>query len=99
MTTDGHFALGRAVGDVELVAGDGVPLQRLRPPERGTIAAQVLVASDGRIYAAQQGGGCVEYRVEHPPWRVWDVQRPTLSCDARALYGPAFGEVLDEAPA
>jgi uncharacterized protein YqjF (DUF2071 family) len=46
-------------------------------------------------YAAQRDGRCVEYRVEHPPWRVWTAERAALSCDAAALYGPAFADILD----
>ncbi len=51
-------------------------------------------------YAAQRDGGCVEYRVEHPPWRVWPATRSQLVCDAGALYGEAFAELLreDQAP-
>ena len=47
-------------------------------------------------YAAQQGGGCMEYRVEHPPWRVWPAERSQLVCDAAALYGEEFADVLRE---
>lgn len=49
-------------------------------------------------YAAQVDGGCVEYRVEHPPWRVWSVREWNLVCDAVALYGPEFGQVLTQPP-
>jgi hypothetical protein len=41
-------------------------------------------------YAAQRDGGTMEYRVEHPPWRVWEAKRFALDCDAAAVYGPAF---------
>ena len=26
-------------------------------------------------YSAQPGGGCLEYEVRHPPWRVWNARR------------------------
>ena len=35
-----------------------------------------------------------EYRVEHPRWRVWDVEQPYLLCDVSALYGPQFQAAL-----
>ena len=49
-------------------------------------------------YAAQKDGGCVEYRVEHPPWRVWQVSEYDLSCDVTWLYGDAFVEALRGQP-
>lgn len=49
-------------------------------------------------YAAQRDGGCVEYRVEHPRWRVWRAAGCTVECDAAALYGPGFAEALAAAP-
>jgi hypothetical protein len=48
-------------------------------------------------YAASRGG-CVEYRVEHPRWRVWTLERPELDCDAAGLYGAAFAAPLAAAP-
>ena len=49
-------------------------------------------------YARQKDGGCVEYRVENPRWRVAAVTETELGCDAGALYGPAFAGVLQDAP-
>ena len=50
-------------------------------------------------YAAQADGGTVEYRVEHPPWRVWPAIGPALDCDVERLYGPQFTEALSRPPA
>ena len=49
-------------------------------------------------YARQQDGGCVEYRVEHPPWRVWRAAEASLDADVAALYGEAFAPALRAAP-
>ena len=49
-------------------------------------------------YTAQRDGGSKEYRVEHPPWRVWGTAAARFDCDARAVYGPGFGECLAAAP-
>ncbi len=49
-------------------------------------------------YATQRGGGCVEYQVEHPRWRVWTLQWPELDCDVAGLYGEAFAGPLAAAP-
>ncbi len=45
-------------------------------------------------YAAQRDGGCIEYRVEHEPWRVWPVHGAELDCDVAAVYGSRFVEPL-----
>ena len=47
-------------------------------------------------YTAQRRGPSLEYRVEHAPWRVFQVAEASLTCDAAALYGPAFAEVLSQ---
>ncbi len=49
-------------------------------------------------YAAQRDGGTLEYRVEHPPWRVWRAVSSEFDCDVAGLYGAAFAECLREAP-
>jgi uncharacterized protein YqjF (DUF2071 family) len=45
-------------------------------------------------YSSLRGGGSAEYRVEHPRWQVWPLQRPVLDCDVAALYGRPFGNPL-----
>ena len=50
-------------------------------------------------YARQRDGGTMEYRVEHPRWRVWEAQAAEFQGDAAGLYGPQFGEVLGHPPA
>ncbi|MSP38152.1 MAG: DUF2071 domain-containing protein [Deltaproteobacteria bacterium] len=50
-------------------------------------------------YAKQKDGGTVEYRVEHPTWRVWQAQSARLDCDVENLYGQQFSPVLQGAPA
>jgi hypothetical protein len=49
-------------------------------------------------YSSLRGGGCVEYQVEHPRWRVWSLPRPVLDCDVAALYGPQFAAPLAAEP-
>jgi uncharacterized protein len=50
-------------------------------------------------YCRQRDGGTLEYQVEHPPWSVWPVVATALDCDATALYGPQFAELLSQPPA
>jgi uncharacterized protein YqjF (DUF2071 family) len=49
-------------------------------------------------YAAQRSGRAIEYRVERVPWRVWQVDGASLTCEAELLYGLPFAEVLSRAP-
>jgi uncharacterized protein YqjF (DUF2071 family) len=49
-------------------------------------------------YAAQRDGGTVEYRVEHPSWRVWTPSSTRLKCDFGAMYGARFVEMLSPEP-
>ena len=49
-------------------------------------------------YTPQRDGGTVEYRVEHPAWRVWDVAAPELVADVARLYGAGFAPALAGPP-
>ena len=50
-------------------------------------------------YATQSDGGCVEYRVTHPAWRVWTARRAEFEGDVEGLYGKELAAVLRGAPA
>lgn len=45
-------------------------------------------------YAGQPDGGCVEYQVTHPSWRIWSAGNAEFSGIPEKLYGPEFGEIL-----
>ncbi len=47
---------------------------------------------------ASQRGRTVEYQVEHPPWRVWEVGESWLDCDVAGLHGPEFAPFLAGPP-
>ena len=49
-------------------------------------------------YCAKRAG-TLEYRVEHPRWRVWNAWNPVLHCDAASVYGRGFVEALSHPPA
>jgi len=49
-------------------------------------------------YAAQPDGGCVEYRVTHPAWKVWSARSADFEGDVEALYGKGFAAVLSGQP-
>lgn len=50
-------------------------------------------------YSRQKNGATLEYRVDHPPWRIWQSARARFDGDGAALYGAPFGEVLRAPPA
>jgi uncharacterized protein YqjF (DUF2071 family) len=43
-------------------------------------------------------GGCGEYRVEHPRWKIWNVSDFVLNADVASLYGEQFAEILNQPP-
>jgi uncharacterized protein YqjF (DUF2071 family) len=43
-------------------------------------------------------GGCSEYRVEHPRWKIWNAEIFELRADIANLYGEQFVETLNHAP-
>jgi uncharacterized protein YqjF (DUF2071 family) len=50
-------------------------------------------------YSRRRDGATVEYRVEHPPWRVAGAGRASFEGDAARLYGPELGAALAREPA
>ena len=49
-------------------------------------------------YTRQRDGSTIEYRVDHPPWRVWQATDARLEADVRSLYGDAYAEALSATP-
>jgi hypothetical protein len=49
-------------------------------------------------YTRQRDGGTVEYRVEHPSWRVWQSEKATVTGDVEELYGHDFAKMLSGPP-
>ena len=49
-------------------------------------------------YARRRDGRTMEYRVEHPRWRIARAASARLDCDVEGLYGSQFAESLS-APA
>jgi uncharacterized protein YqjF (DUF2071 family) len=50
-------------------------------------------------YAGQPSGVCVEYRVTHPPWKVWQVRQSAFDGDGEDFYGKELASVLRGKPA
>lgn len=49
-------------------------------------------------YNRQRDGSTLEYRVEHPRWRVSEAAEAGLECDVEGLYGRSFLESLTGRP-
>jgi uncharacterized protein len=49
-------------------------------------------------YNKQRNGSTMEYRVEHPRWRVYEATKARLECDVAGLYGAPFCEPLKGKP-
>ncbi len=49
-------------------------------------------------YSKQKDGATVEYRVDHPGWRIWQARSARLECDVEKLYGEQFAQVLRGEP-
>jgi len=49
-------------------------------------------------YSSQANGSCLEYRVEHPRWRVWLGSASAFTCDDASAYGPDLGACLIRTP-
>ncbi|HEX4350501.1 MAG TPA: DUF2071 domain-containing protein [Verrucomicrobiae bacterium] len=50
-------------------------------------------------YARQRDGSTMEYRVDHPRWKVWQAQHIEFHCQAADLYGDKFAPFLSAPPA
>jgi len=45
-------------------------------------------------YNKQRDGSTLEYRVEHPRWRVYETTEAHLECDVVSLYGAPFRDSM-----
>lgn len=50
-------------------------------------------------YGTLRDGTTIEYRVEHPRWRVWQAESHLLESEPAELFGTALGEILERPPA
>ena len=68
-----------------------------RPPVDGSLPE--FIADHYWGYAKQRDGSTMEYRVEHPRWRIWETAAAECHCDAADLYGEPFCELFSHPPA
>lgn len=72
------------------VAGD--------PQHPGPGSLEEFVVERYYGYNRMRDGSTLEYRVDHPSWRVRQAAYPELVCDAAGLYGAQFVESLGGLP-
>jgi uncharacterized protein len=71
---------------------------RGRPEVPDTATEAAFITEHYWGYTVQRDGGTTEYRVDHPPWRVWQAEGAQLDCDVQAVYGAGFAESLGSGP-
>lgn len=49
-------------------------------------------------YSVQRDGGTKAYQVQHPKWRVWNVDSYQVDVDVKNLYGPELSPFLEKSP-
>jgi uncharacterized protein len=90
---------------IEYMFGAGSELCRLAlhvdgPPgeiDRGSLEEFLSERPWG--YTTQRDGGTIEYKVDHPRWRVWSGARHELVGPLESFYDPPFSSILSGAPA
>ncbi len=65
-------------------------------PEDGS--AEQFITEHYWGYAARRDLGCVEYRVEHPAWKVWNAKQAMFEGDMKELYGAELASVIRATP-
>jgi len=64
----------------------------------GNGSAEQFITEHYWGYSRQTDLGCLEYEVQHEPWRVWTARQARFQGDATPLYGPELARVLTAAP-
>ncbi|HEV7218529.1 MAG TPA: DUF2071 domain-containing protein [Terriglobales bacterium] len=49
-------------------------------------------------YARGKNDTCIEYRVQHPQWRVWKATEAAFEGNAEEVYGKDFSAILRQQP-
>lgn len=68
------------------------------PAEIDAGTEEEFVADHHWGYVGRGDRPTLEYRVEHPRWRIWRTESACFQCDAGRFYGDRFGSILGNAP-
>jgi uncharacterized protein YqjF (DUF2071 family) len=62
-------------------------------------SAEAFIGEHHWGYTRQRDGSTIEYRVEHPRWRMWPVRDVVFEVDIAGEYGAPFADAMQGAPA
>jgi len=65
-------------------------------PEAGS--REEFIAEHYWGYSARGDNSTLEYRVEHPPWKIQQGIEAQYDCNVSRIYGSRFAEALSQAP-
>jgi len=65
-------------------------------PVRGSL--DEFIVEHYWAYCSQRDGRTMEYKVEHPPWRVWQAKNGEFTGDVARLYGEDWMGILSPPP-
>ena len=86
-----EYWFGRAPDDCRLAMDVERVAQDLRPGSE-----EEFLSQRGWGYTKQRDGGTIEYRVEHPRWRIWPTRSWSLSGPLGEFYDEPFRTILTE---
>ena len=89
-----EYWFGRAPDDCRLAINvEGAPQEMRRGSE------EEFLSHRGWGYTKQRDGGTIEYRVEHPRWRIWPSLQWSLVGPLGEFYDEPFATIISGAPA
>src|SRR5215470_5171167 len=68
------------------------------PSLPGESSEEQFIAEHYWGYTAQHDSGTLEYRVDHPSWRVWKCRQARFNGNVEGLYGRDFAAILQSEP-
>jgi uncharacterized protein YqjF (DUF2071 family) len=88
-----EYLFGGPRDQCRLIVNVDGPAQEMRPGSE-----EEFLSHRGWGYTRQRDGGTIEYRVEHPRWRVWTDPRWELDGPLREFFDDPFADILSGVP-
>jgi uncharacterized protein YqjF (DUF2071 family) len=88
-----EYLFGGPRDQCRLIVNVDGPAQEMRPGSE-----EEFLSHRGWGYTRQRDGGTIEYRVEHPRWRVWTDARWELDGPLREFFDDPFADILSGVP-
>lgn len=84
-----EYLFGGPRDQCRLIVNVDGPAQEMRPASE-----EEFLSHRGWGYTRQRDGGTIEYRVEHPRWRVWTGAHRELDGPLRDFFDEPFADIL-----